>query len=80
MKIDIVRADDWEGLYLFGVLYGDGHNIRVEDLLECFKSEFTLLEVITDFDYVISYVNQEWMEEQGSFPRYLRAIPKEVYR
>jgi hypothetical protein len=79
MIVDIIKADDWEGMYVDGTLCTESHHIDSEDILECVKNKVeTLEDGITAFEYVISYVNQEWMEEQGSLPLNISDISEDV--
>lgn len=79
MIIDIIKADDWEGLYVDGTLCTESHRIDLEDILECVKHKVdTLDDGITAFEYAITYINQEWMEEMGSLPQLIEDIPDEA--
>ena len=77
MVIDLVKADDWQGLYINGVLVEETHCIQTEDLLEYVKLEVIKSGGISEFEYVVSYVNSEWMEEYGSLPQLIKDIPEE---
>ncbi len=57
MKIDIVNADDWSGLYLDGVLVEEGHHLRLKDVLAA-------CNLLAEFHEV----NQAWMEKQQTLP------------
>lgn len=74
MRIDFVCCDDWEGLYINGILRIENHHIDV----------FTALQVIQGWwiygDKPISrkyYVDSEWMEDHGSLPVSFDDIPKD---
>lgn len=78
MIIDIVKAEDWEGLYVDGNLCTEGHHIESEDILECIKEIVTTCEGISDFEYVITYVSSKWMEDVCSFPTLICNIPDDA--
>ena len=68
-KITIVsNGDDWEGLYLDGVLFEEDHKIRVRHLAEALDLEIETVEV-----------SPRWLGEKVvSLPEKLSAIPKKV--
>lgn len=68
-KITIVsNGDDWEGLYLDGVLFEEDHKIRVRHLAEALGLEIETVEV-----------SRRWLGEKvTSLPEKLSAIPKKV--
>jgi hypothetical protein len=78
MIIDLVVADDWQGLYIGGILAEEGHKIQTDDLLEHIKQHVAMCDGISDFEYVVLHVNQEWMEDQGSLPQFIKDIPEYV--
>jgi hypothetical protein len=66
-KITIVsNGDDWEGLYIDGVLRKDSHSITPRDLANALGLEFEMKEV-----------SPEWLgEEVVGLPSRLDKIPK----
>ncbi len=68
-KITIVsNGDDWEGLYLDGVLFAEDHQIRVHHLAEALDLEIETVEV-----------SRRWLGETVlSLPAKLNKIPKKV--
>jgi len=57
MNTKIVYGDDWVGFYINNKLILEGHELRVEDVLE---KLYVPVEVF-DCDY-------NWLEERGYFP------------
>lgn len=57
MKVVFAYADDWEGLYVDGILRCEGHSIQIEYAL---KAVGVVMESIRP--------DQEWLEENGSLP------------
>lgn len=68
MDIKLLRADDWEGLFVDGRLVTEGHSLTAEDIIRGLK-----------LDYNSGWINQEWMEDHGSFPYDVNDIPDEAY-
>jgi len=68
-KITIVsNGDDWEGLYLDGVLFAQGHEIHVHHLAEALDLEIETVKV-----------SPYWLGEViTSLPEKLDKIPKKV--
>lgn len=55
MKITYAtNYDDWEGIYVDGVLKVEGHKIQIHDLFELF-SDFSTVENINATDYLDQY-------------------------
>jgi hypothetical protein len=53
----LVRGDDWEGLYIDGKLETEGHSLSPSDI-------FKVLDIrVTNHD-----LDDEWICEQGSLP------------
>ncbi len=59
-KITIVYGDDWEGLYLNGVLVTENHSLHVGEVLEA-------LEISCGYEET----DREWMDERRCLPRLL---------
>lgn len=66
-KITLVGVEegDWIGLYIDGKLVRDGHSIDERMMLEFLSAEF-------DFTYEVGTADQEWLEENISFPNLLK--------
>lgn len=73
MSIDIkyVTADDWEGLYVGDELVEENHSLRVFDVLE--RLQYTHIGSFMAFS-----VNDEWLQSEGSLPRFFSEIPEEM--
>ncbi len=62
----VSNGDDWEGLYIDGVLVNEGHTITLGDLAEAFDCRLTRVDVLSD-----------WLGgEVGRLPDKLTDIPK----
>lgn len=59
----VSNGDDWEGLYVNGVLVHEDHSIRLEDFA-------TLL----GFNLELVYVDQSWIERKGGLPNRLKEV------
>ncbi len=65
----VSNHDDWEGIYVDGVLRAENHSLTVREILQ-------ILGVKTDF----REVSPEWLGgEVGSLPEKLGDIPEEAY-
>lgn len=68
MKITYAtNYDDWEGIYVDGVLKLQDHKIRIQDLFELF-SDFITVEEIDAYDY---------LAEMGSLPTTVKELMDE---
>lgn len=63
MKATRVLAGDWEGLYIDGKLYAEGHSLRASDVLDALDIP---TETVT--------VDEEWMEDEGQLPDSLKDV------
>lgn len=71
LQIDIVRLDDWEGLYVDGELFYEGHEIGYNRLLQCVEDN-------NEYDFTMSH-NIHWLtkeqeakiNEVGNLPKLL---------
>ena len=71
IKIVIITANDWQGLYLNGVLVTEDHKIDAIAALRAmdgYKFEGRL-----DFSNLAG-VDEEWLLEQGRFPARLEYV------
>ncbi len=66
MQITLVTLDDWQGLYLDGILEYEGHSIPDFEWMRVLNQEENMFDV-----------DQEWVEVNG-LPEYLGDIPHEV--
>jgi hypothetical protein len=67
MKIDLVYADDWVGLYIDNKLEMEGHSLRLGSVIELIKDKMQhRLDKIEAFSEVSA--DDDWIEERGNFP------------
>lgn len=45
----VSNGDDWEGLYIDGVLFSEGHSVSVRDLARAIGWQLTKIEVSSDW-------------------------------
>jgi hypothetical protein len=68
MKITLVtNHDDWEGIYIDGKLYTEGHRVGLEDLAEALKLDF---EKIT--------ADCKWLLNSCGLPADLEDVVEEI--
>ncbi len=63
-EVVIVKVDDWEGLYVDGVLKNEGHEVRLSWVLEAFG-----LPPARSL-----WADEKWLEEAGSLPALLSDV------
>jgi hypothetical protein len=66
MNITLAEGDDWEGLYIDGICYEQNHTLSASDVLSTLKD----FGISVD----IKSVDEEWMEEEGYLPEYLKDV------
>ena len=71
-KIVVVDSDDWQGMYVNGVLKEEGHELRIDDI-----SKYTPISEIKEF--CLSYYGTEELEDFGSLPNKLSEIPSDWF-
>lgn len=62
-KIVIVNGDDWQGIYINGKLYYEGHSIPNHIVLEAL-----------DAPYETTECDSNWLEECGNLPKNLEEV------
>lgn len=71
LGIDIVRLDDWEGLYVDGQLFYEGHEIGYDRLLTCIENnndyEFTMYHAV----HWLSKEQEAKIQDLGNLPKTL---------
>lgn len=70
IDVTFARGDDWEGLYVDGVLQQEGHSIPAHDILEWIKD----FGEVTISEYESREVNLSWLDDRGSLPHYLTEV------
>lgn len=70
MEIIIVDADDWQGLYINGVLTCQGHSITAADVAEEIIERLPRLNMTFD----VKEVNSKWMENRSDLPTELEKV------
>ena len=66
MKVTIVTGDDWQGIYIDGVLKDESHGLRPCDVLDAVG--ITYREIAADLD---------WLADEGSLPEQLSDVKVE---
>lgn len=64
MKIELAYIDDWQGLYINGVLKLQGQNLELDEIFQAIEIDFKSNEVDSD-----------WMDEQDfEYPKVLDKV------
>lgn len=74
LDIKYVLGEDWEGIYINDWLKIEGHDVSTFQAIYIVAS---YMKEFNDFKIKVLTVNQEWLEDQGSFPIAFENIPKE---
>lgn len=72
--VNMIYADDWQGLYLNGILYSEGHSIKIYEIGHIINK----LGGISEF--FENEVCVEWMYDMGYLPKFFTDIPKDVFQ
>ena len=71
-KVTVVNGDDWQGLYLNGVLHSEAHSLKFCDL------GYIINKIGPISKYVEYDVCSQWMYDMGFLPKFFVDIPKDV--
>lgn len=74
MTVRLIKADDWEGLYIDDSIFEQGHKLDGEVFLGLLCNYSDKL----CGGYEIYYIEQEWIEDLGYLPQKFSDIPVEV--
>jgi hypothetical protein len=67
VQIELVKGDDWEGLYVSGNLVCEDRAISIEEVMS-----HVLYQHVDRF--VIYHADTDWVAETGSYPRLLQDV------
>ena len=62
-EIVLVKGDDWQGLYIDGILMSEDHSISIEDFAE-----------VVGIKLSKKYVDLDWLEDNGYLPKLLENV------
>lgn len=71
-RINMVYGDDWQGMYLNGVLHAQGHSVHMNELGDIINK----LGGVNEF--VSNEVCFKWLDGMGYLPKFLIDIPRDV--
>jgi hypothetical protein len=71
VKLIHVHTDDWEGIYVDGLINTQNHSLNSSDWIDVISWHQLFQEEIERY-----YVNYEYMEYAGEFPSRFENIPK----
>ncbi len=57
MDIKLVKADNWQGIYIDGELAAENHSLNPEDIL-----------YVLGVDHEVKWADEEWLDGFGSLP------------
>jgi len=73
MRVSLVSADDWQGLYFNGELRVEAHKVTFLDMLDIIIPKMQGYKNTVLYQEI--YINQEWMEDRADLPDCLIDIP-----
>lgn len=74
-RIDFCETDDWQGVYINGEIHMENHSLSTADWLQL------LITVLIDEGSPVvrrHYVDYDWIESGGHFPRLFEEFPEDV--
>ncbi|MEG1567897.1 MAG: hypothetical protein RR347_09465 [Anaerovoracaceae bacterium] len=75
MKVNYCVADDWQGIYVNGLLKEEEHEISIMEFLNIIVEDW---ESDDKLEVCKFYIDQDWVEDYGNFPNSFTDIPDEV--
>lgn len=66
-EIVLIKADDWEGLYVNGQLEEENHILYAQDILK-------VLAQLGLIDYLSKSCDATWLEDEGELPEQLSEV------
>ena len=70
MKISLVHGDDWQGLFINGILVTEGHRVTVEEAITAISERL----VRQDIQFESLEANYKWLEDRGGFTEKLEKV------
>lgn len=75
-QIVLADGDDWNGMYVDGILVNEGHTLSAKDALTTLVSIMYAGEVIESVS--VGEVNLDWLDSCGSFPENIKDVKWQV--
>ncbi len=81
MHVALVTGDDWEGLYIDGVIVNETHSIEAGDMMEFIVEaqgkQNRPGDLCPQITYEHVWVDLDWLAEEGSLPAKLEDVKRE---
>lgn len=78
LDVKYVIGEDWEGIYIQGLLRDEGHKIRFKDGFAFVCDYINQIGNVDHIEFSTYSIEQEWLENEGSLPEYFSDIPCDV--
>lgn len=78
LDVKYVVGDDWEGIYINNVLVDESHNFRFERGFKNICKHINEVESVDTIQFSTYYINQDWLEDEGSLPEKFDDIPNDL--
>lgn len=62
MKVAFVFGDDWNAIYVDGILFYEGHDSTPPHIIDLFKYRFENIEMVE------LAADENWLIEEGGYP------------
>ena len=74
MKVSIVRGEDWEALYINGILKNENHSIMTERALEILEEAFNGSLYTLEVEAI--QADDKWLSKRGNMPMSLKDVKR----
>lgn len=78
LDVKYVVGEDWEGIYIYNVMAYEGHKIRFKDGFNVICKHINEIENVDTIQFSTYYINQDWLENEGSLPEKFEDIPSDL--
>ncbi len=74
MQVSVVRGEDWEALYINGILKNENHSIMTERALEILEEAFN--GSLYTLEVEVIQADDKWLSKRGNMPMSLKDVKR----
>ena len=74
MQVSVVRGEDWEALYINGILKNENHSIMTERALEILEEAFNGSPYTLEVEVI--QADDKWLSKRGNMPMSLKDVKR----
>ena len=74
MQVSVVRGEDWEALYINGILKNENHSIMTERTLEILEEAFN--GSLYTLEVEVIQADDKWLSKRGNMPMSLKDVKR----